>query len=37
MAAKIIKFDTIDEICPIPATEFSREQVEGDRNYCRSD
>lgn len=36
MAAKIqriIQFDTVDEICPIPATEVSREQVEGACNY----
>ena len=30
---KVIQFDTIDEICPIPATEFNPEQVEGKRNY----
>lgn len=30
---KVIEFDTIDEICPIPATEFSSEQVGEGRNY----
>ena len=30
---KVIEFDTIDEICPVPATEFSSEQVGEGRNY----
>ena len=28
-----IEFDTIDDISPVPATEFSSEQLQADRNY----
>lgn len=34
---KVIQFDTIDEICPIPATEFNPEQVAEGRNYYAFD